>query len=175
MKWLIWRWRFDQFFLFLICLDRKYISLQILEEDSYEKDVLFYLEIDEPRQLGGKSFFYTFIYSIHISLILRKNNRMFFIICQVLPQQTWISYNYSVHLALLLLLFLRFAILPWATREPIIAGRFWGFIPRISILSFSVLSLLFGFVRFRGLLSYLFLRVHRCTHRHGGGGQGPAV
>ncbi|XP_046652927.1 sodium/calcium exchanger 1-like isoform X1 [Daphnia pulicaria] len=30
----------------------KYISLQILEEDSYEKDVLFYLEIDEPRQLG---------------------------------------------------------------------------------------------------------------------------
>ncbi len=33
--------------------DRKYISLQILEEDSYEKDVLFYLEIDEPKQLGG--------------------------------------------------------------------------------------------------------------------------
>ncbi|XP_032776741.2 sodium/calcium exchanger 3 isoform X1 [Daphnia magna] len=30
----------------------KYISLQILEEDSYEKDVLFYLEIEEPRQLG---------------------------------------------------------------------------------------------------------------------------
>ena len=29
------------------------ISLQILEEDSYEKDVLFYLEIDEPTQLGG--------------------------------------------------------------------------------------------------------------------------
>ena len=33
---------------------RKFISLQILEEDSYEKDVLFYLEIDEPKQLGGK-------------------------------------------------------------------------------------------------------------------------
>ncbi|XP_059350666.1 sodium/calcium exchanger 3-like isoform X2 [Daphnia carinata] len=30
----------------------KYISLQILEEDSYEKDVLFYLEIEEPKQLG---------------------------------------------------------------------------------------------------------------------------
>jgi hypothetical protein len=61
----------QQFFLFLICLDRKYISLQILEEDSYEKDVLFYLEIDEPRQLGGKSFFYSFIYSIHISLLIK--------------------------------------------------------------------------------------------------------
>ncbi|EFX80619.1 hypothetical protein DAPPUDRAFT_50984 [Daphnia pulex] len=31
----------------------KYISLQILEEDSYEKDVLFYLEIDEPRHPDG--------------------------------------------------------------------------------------------------------------------------
>jgi hypothetical protein len=101
----------DQFFLFLICLDRKYISLQILEEDSYEKDVLFYLEIDEPRQLGGKSFFYTFIYSIHISLILRKNNRMIYYLPSVHTADMNILQVYtSVHLALLLL-FLRFALL----------------------------------------------------------------
>ena len=41
-------------FLLLLLLFRKLISLHILEEDSYEKDVLFYLEIDQPRQLGGQ-------------------------------------------------------------------------------------------------------------------------
>lgn len=83
MKWLIWRWRFDQFFLFLICLDRKYISLQILEEDSYEKDVLFYLEIDEPRQLGGKSFFDMILFYSYISLLIKdkQSNDLLFAEC----------------------------------------------------------------------------------------------
>lgn len=103
----------DQFFLFLICLDRKYISLQILEEDSYEKDVLFYLEIDEPRQLGGKSFFYTFINSIHISLLIKeKQSNDFYYLPSVHTADMNILQVYtSVHLALLLLLFLRFALL----------------------------------------------------------------
>ncbi|XP_065563205.1 sodium/calcium exchanger Calx-like isoform X2 [Artemia franciscana] len=32
----------------------KFIQIQILEEDSYEKDVLFYVELGEPRQIGGQ-------------------------------------------------------------------------------------------------------------------------
>jgi len=30
------------------------VEIPIIEEDSYEKDVLFYLELGEPTSLGGK-------------------------------------------------------------------------------------------------------------------------
>ncbi|KAK3854830.1 hypothetical protein Pcinc_038704 [Petrolisthes cinctipes] len=35
---------------------RKYVDIQIIEEDSYEKDVLFYLDIGEPVASGGFEF-----------------------------------------------------------------------------------------------------------------------
>ena len=38
----------------LLFVYRKIIPLAILEEDSYEKDVLFYMEISDPQQLGGE-------------------------------------------------------------------------------------------------------------------------
>lgn len=34
----------------------KYVEIQILEEDSYEKDVLFYVDIGEPEAQGGFDF-----------------------------------------------------------------------------------------------------------------------
>ncbi|KAL4706047.1 hypothetical protein ACJJTC_013514 [Scirpophaga incertulas] len=37
---------------------RKFIPLHIIEEDSYEKDVLFYVNLGEPELLGG-DFLYT--------------------------------------------------------------------------------------------------------------------
>jgi len=37
-----------------LLMDRKYISIQILEEDSYEKDVLFYVNLKDPRLADGK-------------------------------------------------------------------------------------------------------------------------
>jgi len=42
-------------FIILCCfLHRKFISIQILEEDSYEKDVLFYVNLKTPRLIEGK-------------------------------------------------------------------------------------------------------------------------
>lgn len=38
--------------LFYNCF-RKVISLEIIEEDSYEKDALFYVELGEPLLQGG--------------------------------------------------------------------------------------------------------------------------
>ena len=58
--------------------------MQILEEDSYEKDVLLYLEIGEPYQLGGEVSF-RFLESGRqralrvILTILIKTNDFFFI------------------------------------------------------------------------------------------------
>lgn len=34
---------------------RKSITLTIIEEDSYEKDALFYVELGEPQLQGGES------------------------------------------------------------------------------------------------------------------------
>lgn len=34
---------------------RKHIPLHIIEEDSYEKDVLFYVNLGDPELLGGKN------------------------------------------------------------------------------------------------------------------------
>ena len=34
---------------------RAYIPINIIEEDSYEKDVLFYVELGEPRQLTSRT------------------------------------------------------------------------------------------------------------------------
>ena len=33
---------------------RQFINIPIIEEDSYEKDVLFYVELGEPRFLSGE-------------------------------------------------------------------------------------------------------------------------
>ena len=70
---------------FFPCLcSRQAIPLQILEEDSYEKDVLLYLEIGEPYQLGGEVSF-RFLESGRqralrvILTILIKTNDFFFI------------------------------------------------------------------------------------------------
>ena len=52
----------------LVIVYRKIIPLVILEEDSYEKDVLFYMEISNPQQLGGE-FPSQFILSIVLRLI----------------------------------------------------------------------------------------------------------
>jgi hypothetical protein len=41
-------------FFLIPVMDRKYISIQILEEDSYEKDVLFYVNLKEPRLADGE-------------------------------------------------------------------------------------------------------------------------
>ena len=38
---------------FFVCF-RKVIPIYITEEDSYEKDVLFYVQLGEPKMLGGR-------------------------------------------------------------------------------------------------------------------------
>lgn len=45
---------------------RKVIPIYITEEDSYEKDVLFYVQLGEPRMLGGRilSFYNTITLSL---------------------------------------------------------------------------------------------------------------
>lgn len=35
---------------------RKFIPLNIIEEDSYEKDVLFYVNLGDPQMVGGNFF-----------------------------------------------------------------------------------------------------------------------
>lgn len=40
---------------------RKTIPLVILEEGSYEKDVLLYVNIGEPQMVGGKKTFFKLI------------------------------------------------------------------------------------------------------------------
>lgn len=52
--------------------NRKYIQVQILEEDSYEKDVLFYVNLKEPKLLEGKYLYFfipTFPQSTHWSSV----------------------------------------------------------------------------------------------------------
>lgn len=39
---------------------RKTIFIPIIKEDSYEKDVLFYVELGEPQMSGGKFFYFNF-------------------------------------------------------------------------------------------------------------------
>ncbi|KAK1133231.1 hypothetical protein K0M31_014584 [Melipona bicolor] len=38
--------------------DQKVIQLSIIEEDSYEKDALFYVELGEPQLQGGECYIY---------------------------------------------------------------------------------------------------------------------
>ena len=37
-----------------VLIDRKTISLEITDEESYEKNLIMYVNIGEPRQIAGK-------------------------------------------------------------------------------------------------------------------------
>lgn len=43
-----------RFIIFFFLFSRKEITLEIIEEDSYEKDALFYVELGEPQLQGGE-------------------------------------------------------------------------------------------------------------------------
>jgi hypothetical protein len=60
---------------------RKTIPLTIIEEDSYEKDVLFYVQLGEPQMSGGKI-------SINVSAVLLSSYQFFFILSSALPLTT---------------------------------------------------------------------------------------
>lgn len=44
-------------YIYFVIICRKTIPLIILEEGSYEKDVLFYVNLGEPQMVGGKIIF----------------------------------------------------------------------------------------------------------------------
>jgi len=62
----------DEGFFVWFSISRKYIEIQILEEDSYEKDVLFYLNIKEPRLLEGKSQLFFILDIKYFTSIIRQ-------------------------------------------------------------------------------------------------------
>lgn len=61
------------FFEWLFCY-RRLITLTIIEEDSYEKDVLFYVQLGEPQMSGGKKFSSFFV--VYVFLFFNKHNSL---------------------------------------------------------------------------------------------------
>lgn len=56
--------------IFFISLFRQIIPLVILEEGSYEKDVLFYVNLGEPQMIGGNYLNCKWMLSISFSFFL---------------------------------------------------------------------------------------------------------
>ena len=58
----------------LLILFRKYIEIPIIEEESYEKNVVMYVQIGEPEHIAGMCILFHFLFSTFIELSVLKIN-----------------------------------------------------------------------------------------------------
>lgn len=70
-----------EYFAFSHSICRKFIPLGIIEEGSYEKDVLFYVNIGEPIIAPGTYMFSICLYSLHILYIYIHKLTIYIHIC----------------------------------------------------------------------------------------------
>lgn len=56
-------------FFFHVIICRKTIPLIILEEGSYEKDVLFYVNLGEPQMVGGNTLIDALLFVVVLLLL----------------------------------------------------------------------------------------------------------